>query len=237
MTAAMAEPPDDDMDAGLREMMISELMERRAKVMFLRNAGATWSAIAKECGVSEATARKDYQVVCRDLNNEQPANVVARHRAVIYDIQRANYPAMMKGNVKAATVILRALDRESRLLGLDAPTRILAGVSDVEFANEAARLIERIQTLDPATLKELERGHNIIDAEAEFERAEADQGPDEPTRDHGQIEPADPVGEGAGPDPASEPGDGQGADAAGPERGGQGGAGDTDDPDDDWANI
>lgn len=227
----MAEPPDD-MDSGLTEMLKSELIERRAKVMFLRNAGATWAAIAKECGVSEATARKDYQVVCRDINNEQPANIVARHRAVIFDIQRANYKAMMNGNVKAATVILRALDRESRLLGLDAPTRILAGVSDVEFANEAARLIERIQALDPSTLKELERGHSIIDAEAEFVRdAEAEQ--------LEQREPAQRGGSGPGP-VAPPAGDGEraGADQAGHAGEPQGPAGDPEpDDDDDWSNI
>ncbi|QNJ56131.1 Rnase E [Mycobacterium phage Heath] len=157
---------DDDISTMLDE----ELLARRTKVMFLRNAGATWAAVSKETGVSIATCRKDYQVVCRDINNEQPADVVARHRAVIFDIQRANYPAMMRGDKDAAATILRALDREAKLLGLDAPTRILAGVSDVEFANEAARLIERITQLDPTTMKELGRATNsaprIIDAES-----------------------------------------------------------------------
>lgn len=156
---------DDD----IGHMLDEELLARRTKVMFLRNAGATWQAISKEVSVSIATCRKDYQVVCRDINNEQPADVVARHRAVIFDIQRANYPAMMRGDKDAAATILRALDREAKLLGLDAPTRILAGVSDVEFANEAARLIERITTLDPTTMKELGRatssGPQVIDAE------------------------------------------------------------------------
>lgn len=156
---------DDDISAMLDE----ELLARRTKVMFLKNAGATWKAISAEVGVSIATCRKDYSVVCRDINNEQPADVVARHRAVIFDIQRANYPAMMRGDKDAAATILRALDREAKLLGLDAPTRILAGVSDVEFANEAARLIERITALDPTTMKELSRATNsaprIIDAE------------------------------------------------------------------------
>ena len=157
---------DDDISTMLDE----ELLARRTKVMFLRNAGATWAAVSKETGVSIQTCRKDYQVVCRDINNEQPADVVARHRAVIFDIQRANYPAMMRGDKDAAATILRALDREAKLLGLDAPTRILAGVSDVEFANEAARLIERITALDPTTMKELGRATNsaprIIDAES-----------------------------------------------------------------------
>ena len=154
MTTALDTPEDDgDELARKRELLLA----RRTKVMFLRNAGATWPAIAEETGVSEATCRKDYAVVCRDINGEQPANIVARHRAVIFDIQRANYPAMMRGDKDAAATILKALDREAKLLGLDAPTRILAATSGEDFANEAARLIGRINELDPTTIKELTR--------------------------------------------------------------------------------
>lgn len=221
-----------DIDTLLNE----ELLARRTKVMFLRNAGATWESIAKETGVSPATCRKDYGVVCRDLNNEQPAYVVARHRAVIFDIQRANYPAMMRGDKDAAATILRALEREARLLGLDAPTRILAGISDVEFANEAARLIERINALDPDTLKELERARhdeaNTIDAEVDDTAASAapDSGGQQPAdgaaplsggaEDVVAVAPRQPGGD-TGPD-----GDPRAAQQPGPP-----------DDDDDWSNI
>lgn len=164
MTTAVATPDPDDGDDELARKR-EELLARRTKVMFLRNAGATWATIAAECGVSEATARKDYAVVCRDINAEQPANVVARHRAVIFDIQRANYPAMMTGDKDAAATILKALDREAKLLGLDAPTKVLAAVSNEDFAVEAARLIARINALDPTTLKELERVQRRHDPE------------------------------------------------------------------------
>lgn len=159
-------------DEDLTDLLDAELMERRVKAMFLKNAGATLQKIAAECGVSIATVRKDLAIVRRDINNEQPTDVIARHRAVIFDIQRANYPAMMRGDKDAAATILRALDREARLLGLDQPVRVLAGVTKEEFANEAARLIERINSLDPSTLKELERvrhseAQNIIDVTPE----------------------------------------------------------------------
>lgn len=152
---------DDD----IAVMLDSELFERRSKAMFLKNAGATLAKIAKETGVSITTVRKDLQIVQRDINNEQPMAVIARHRAVIFDIQRANYPAMMRGDKDAAATILRALERESKLLGLDSPTRILATVSADDFANEAARLIDRINELDADTLKELTHGRTTIDAE------------------------------------------------------------------------
>lgn len=156
---------DDDINVFMDE----ELMARRVKAMFLKNAGATLAKIAEECQVSVATVRKDLAIVRRDINNEPPLDVIARHRAVIFDIQRANYPAMMRGDKDAAVTILRALTREARLLGLDQPVKLLASVSNEEFANEAARLIARINALDANTLKELERarGHdpNIIEGD------------------------------------------------------------------------
>ncbi|AKF14332.1 Rnase E [Mycobacterium phage Vincenzo] len=195
----MSGTDDDDgstvSDADLGALLDEELLARRTKVMFLRNAGATWAAVAKEVGAAVSTVRKDYKIVCRDINNEQPADVVARHRAVIFDIQRANYPAMMRGDKDAAAIVLRALDREAKLLGLDAPTRILAGVSDVEFANEAARLIDRIVTLDPTTMKELSRatssGPRIIDAEPADVPADA-QGATQPAPVSAAQRDADP---------------------------------------------
>lgn len=219
-------------DQDLADMINEELLERRTKVMFLRNAGATLTKIAQEVGVSVGTVRKDLAIVRRDINNEQPEDVIARHRAVIFDIQRANYPAMMRGDKDAAATILRALDREAKLLGLDAPTRVLAGVSDIEFANEAARLIERITALDPSTLKELEHvrpDYAVIDAElAEAEPVDTDApavvaGPER----QAEGESAEP-----GPDPAGADG-GRRADG---DRGPGGGGGIFAD-DDGWSNI
>lgn len=162
---------DDD----IAEMLDGERWARRTKVMFLRNGGVTWAKVAAEVGVSEKTARKDYELVCRDINNEDPAHVVARHRAQIYDVCRAMYPRLMGQNFDqardAAVVILRAQERESKLLGLDSPTRVLATLSNEDFATEAARLITSIQQLDAATLKELSSAQDpdliTIDAEVE----------------------------------------------------------------------
>lgn len=234
---AMADDEGDDRDNVVPVEFDDEaIMLRRTKVMFLRNHGKTWAVIGEVLGISGATARKDYAIVCRDLNNEQPADVVARHRAVIFDIQRANYPKMLAGDKDAAQTILKALDREAKLLGLDAPTRILASVNDVEYANEAARLINSIQAMDPDTLKELGRGQaieDIIDADL----------------DYGPGYPADTGAAGlVGPDPAEAAddagagprGDGQAA-ASGPSSANQGpsvpGPGPGVDDLDGWSNI
>ena len=223
---------DDDISILINE----ELLARRTKAMYLKNAGATLAAIAKENGVSIATVRKDLEIVRRDINNEQPMDVIARHRAVIFDIQRANYPAMMRGDKDAAATILRALEREAKLLGLDSPTRVLAAVSADDFANEAARLIDSIVNTDIDTLKELTHRDRALPTptpEADYIECEATELDDAPDAE------ADAVGS-AGGEPASVPGgDAAPGGSPVPDAGGaQERAADAlPDNDDDWSNL
>lgn len=144
----------------IEALLDDRLVQRRTTVMFLRNGGATWSQIAAAVEVSIATCRKDYGLVCRDINGEDRTHTVARHRATVFDICRANYKPMMRGEKDAAMVILKALEREAKLLGLDQPMRVLAAVSTEDYANEAAKLIDFIQHNDADTLQELTRGRD-----------------------------------------------------------------------------
>lgn len=201
---ALAMADDGDRDDEL-SLVRERLLERRTRVMFLRNAGATIEAIAKKEGVSTATIRKDLAIVRRDINNEQPTDVIARHRAVVFDIQRANYAAMMKGGTDgkdAAATILKSLAHEMTLLGIAAPSRLVVGPGSLEdFSNEMAELIESIAKLDPTMLKELGRGR-IIEADLV-----------EPNHPAGELSPVDPLDAGGGPrgdgDPAGKPDDGE----------------------------
>ena len=223
---------DDDISVLINE----ELLARRTKAMYLKNAGATLSQIAKENGVSIATVRKDLEVVRRDINNEQPMDVIARHRAVIFDIQRANYPAMMRGDKDAAATILRALEREAKLLGLDSPTRVLAAVSADDFANEAARLIDSIVNTDIDTLKELTHRDRALPTptpEPDYIECEATELDDAPDAEAGAVGAA-------GGEPASVPGgDAAPGGSPVPDAGGaqERAADQLPDNDDDWSNL
>lgn len=224
-------------DADIEAMLDDELVQRRTTVMFLRNGGATWSQIAKVVEVSIATCRKDYGLVCRDLNGEDRTQTIARHRAVTFDICRANYARMMGKNAddayKGAMTILKALERESRLLGLDQPARLLAAVNTEDFANEAAALITYIQQHDVDTLKELTRGqrrHTVIDGVVEIEQS-ADPVP-EPVAD---VPPGAEPGRGAGDGPRADP-DVPVIESPAPERGARADIYAVPD-DDNWSNI
>lgn len=128
------------------------LFERRMRALTLRNAGATYRQIAEKTGVSAAAARKDVAAALREVVAETAEDMIARQRAVLMDIQRANYAAAASGDIDAARLIIATLEREARLFGLDAPTRVNVGVSDVEFAERTASLIESLGLRPPKEL-------------------------------------------------------------------------------------
>jgi len=146
---------DDDINSLLNE----ELYARRVKALFLSNAGATIAAIAAELEVSTATVRKDLEIAKRQYLAETPEQRRATQMAVILDMRKANYPAMLRGDADAANVILRGLKQEASLFGLFPKVIEVPGIDTVAAANEAAALIERIAQIDPQGLKEITRGH------------------------------------------------------------------------------
>lgn len=128
------------------------LFERRMKVVMLRNAGVTFTDVARQLKISPTQARKDLSAGLREMLADTAEDMIARQRSVILDVQKANYKKMLEGDVDAARLILSALDREAKLFGLDAPTRVNVGVSDIEFAEKTAALIESVGGTPPADL-------------------------------------------------------------------------------------
>lgn len=203
-------------DRALAEWFDAETEVRRGKVVLLRLAGMTYAAIAGELGVAVSTARKDYQIAL-EASTIDPEQGIARQNAMITAICRANVPAMLSGDKDAAATILKALDREAKLNGYDAPTRVLASVNNVDFSNEAAQLLDKIKSYEDQQ-KGLPRGRGeVIDAELA-----------EGVGAVGQVNPGDaaPGPEGGRPGGGPDAGDGERA---------VNGA----DPDDDydWADV
>ncbi|AYB69115.1 helix-turn-helix DNA-binding protein [Mycobacterium phage Eaglehorse] len=153
MSVALA---DDGDDGGAIERPVDEtLWERRMQAVSLRNAGMTFSEIARIQGISPALARRDVETALREFMSGEIDQLIARHRSVLMDMQRANYRAMLSGSKEAATTILKGLEHEAKLLGLYAPTRVVTGVGEVEFSE---RFVQLVNAISPDTLKELLRG-------------------------------------------------------------------------------
>lgn len=137
--------------------------ERRMKALTMRNAGATFARIADQLGISETRARDDVRKATAEVVQLPVDKMVERQRSILLDITRVNYPAAMSGDRDAQTVLLRVLEHEAKLYGLYAPARVNVGVSETEFANQAAELLSVLGT-EP--LREL-AGEPPLDAELE----------------------------------------------------------------------
>lgn len=178
----------DDVAAGI-PAPDETLWERRMRALTMRNAGATYAKIAEQLGVSTLTVRKDVRLALREVIAETAEDMVARQRAVLLDMTRANYPAALQGDLGAQNAIVRCLEHEAKLFGLYAPTRVAVGVSDTEFASQAAELITALGLEPPAELARVLPGPEVIDAETIETDTEVpasstiDPGPSEPAGD------------------------------------------------------
>ena len=146
----MSITPQDLAEAELPED--AALWERRLKALTMRNAGATFPRIAEQLGVSVKTARVDVRKAIAEIVHLPVDQMVDRQRAILLDITRVNYPAAMSGDREAQQVLLRVLEHEARLYGLYAPARVNVGISESEFASQAAELL---QVLGTEPLREL----------------------------------------------------------------------------------
>ena len=152
--------PKDIANAPLPED--STIWERRMKALTMRNAGATFARIAEQLGVSEPQVRKDIRIAIRDIVQIPVDQMVDRQRSILLDITRVNYPAAMSGDREAQAMLLRVLEHEAKLYGLYAPTRVNVGISETEFAAQAAELLAALGT-EP--LRELAGQPPAIEAE------------------------------------------------------------------------
>lgn len=135
-------------------------MLKGQRTLDLRMAGATFAQIATSLGYSDrGSARKAY---LRALNTEislkaEDRDAWRKEQAARCDrLIRALWTKALDGDVKAHGAINRHLERQARLLGLDAPTRItvdegVQGEIDA-LLDEMARL-EREQALAAAALE------------------------------------------------------------------------------------
>lgn len=103
--------------------------EKEARIIELRRTGATWEFIAKVTGYANASgAYKAYQRALGKI--VQPK--IDELRAVEVDrldrLQFAIWERAKDGDIKAIDAVLRILDRRTRILGLDAPTKIQAEI-------------------------------------------------------------------------------------------------------------
>lgn len=111
---------------------------RRKTILELRVEGLTFAAIGARLGISPQAAHEALQRELAEVARERKG--LAEHQletelAAIDFVLRGMAPKVEKGDAKAATAYLRAMERRAKLLGLDKPTQV-----DVTSGGEPLRL-------------------------------------------------------------------------------------------------
>lgn len=143
-----SEPPTLSAIAKAKLAADATRWEKRMHALTMRNMGAVYPAIAQALGVSEDTARNYVQIAIREIVTVPVDQMVDRQRAILLDITRQNYPTAMSptanldDKLACQSMLLRVLEHEAKLYGLNAPTRINVGISEQQFGAQAADLLK-----------------------------------------------------------------------------------------------
>jgi predicted transcriptional regulator len=123
---------------------------RQRQVLELRTAGFTQPQIAEKLGVDQATVSRDlkeaFSAYAQELDEEK------KHYARL-DLRRleaiiaAQWPAAEEGCTKAARVVLAALERRAKLLGLDAKQQVEVSLNNTTDELDPAVMENRLKAL------------------------------------------------------------------------------------------
>jgi len=125
------------------------LIDKERQVVELRRAGATYEECARAVGY--ATAQGAYVAYHRALKRTLLDAGADEMRQVELDrldrLQRAAWPKAMAGEVQSIAAVIKLMERRSRLLGLDAPTKVQADVTTYEGGTDIDREVARLAQL------------------------------------------------------------------------------------------
>jgi len=141
-----------------------EVAERRRKAVELRKAGASFDDIAVQCGYKDRSgAYRAVKAALKDITREPAEELLTLELARLDAMLLGLWADARKGNVMKIDRVLKIMDRRAKLLGLDAPTRVV--VEDAELEQAADRLVARTGRDRAALLAELRERTAAIDRE------------------------------------------------------------------------
>jgi hypothetical protein len=145
---------------------------RGNRALELRAAGAPYEQIAQTLGYSNrATAARAVQRAL-DRDYERTANLRDEYRQLHLmrtdRALRAIWPKVIHGDLGAIDRLVRLLDRQAKLLGLDAPTQISVTATDQTALLAMLDDIERLQSAEGT-----DRDAALAARDAEIARLEA----------------------------------------------------------------
>ena len=102
-----------------------ELFEKERQVVQYRQGGATFDAIAKKLGYAdESGARAAFKRAMERMRDDVLNNEMRElHRQRLETALMAIWPDVVKGDLEAIKVMLKILERDAKLYGIDAPVK------------------------------------------------------------------------------------------------------------------
>ena len=102
-----------------------ELFEKERQVVQYRQGGATFDAIAKKLGYAdESGARAAFKRAMERMRDDAlNAEMRELHRQRLEVALTAIWPNVVKGDLEAIKVMLKILERDAKLYGIDAPVK------------------------------------------------------------------------------------------------------------------
>lgn len=101
----------------------------KVEALRLRKQGLSAEMIGKRLGVSESTASRIVRQAIRDLPAEEAAEVRTLELERLDMLVAGHLASAVKGNVRSAEIVLKAMDRRAKFLNLD--TQVSAGLETV----------------------------------------------------------------------------------------------------------
>jgi len=106
-------------------------LERKMKALELRKAGVDYMTIAKRLGYASASGAHNAVKAALKLTLQEPADDLRKLELERIDAAlSAIWTQVMKGNHGAVDRFIRLSERRARLIGLDAPQKIEANLSE-----------------------------------------------------------------------------------------------------------
>lgn len=128
-----------------------EAIERQKQALDLRKAGATYDAIAKKLEYANGSGAEHAVKAALKATIQDSADDVRRMELERLDaLLLQMWTQTQKGNLGAVDRVLRIMERRSKLLGLDAPTKQEIAVTEVVIRRVSGRTINTRTISGPA---------------------------------------------------------------------------------------
>ena len=102
-------------------------LERKREALELRKEGLTLAEIGQRLGVSAVMAHKYLKAELAAIRADTREQATAERDIALLRLESIigkSFKEAMKGDWKAASLMIKAMERQAKLLGLDAPTKL-----------------------------------------------------------------------------------------------------------------